>query len=230
MPKINLKNILEQFANICGLDSRFDNIYQEMPKPDNTKCNSYTSFSELCSYRYYDKINNVIVLDDSHIGSLIELTPLVGFEQNIAKELENLLANIVPQNMYLQVMMIASPIIDPIIRFWRFDKADKRDVIQKILNEREYFLRQKSTNFVSGERNLPRDFRLYISINQKCPNQNARLLFHNFQKLFLTKLSSIGLCARLCDADDLINLVNENVKLSLKEKASMILNNSFQTK
>ena len=194
-----MSKIIDAFVKYCGFA---DNINSAKENISNLTCDKYF-LSDLLTYRDYDPSNNIFI-NESSIGSLIELTPLVGITDDQINNLEYLFSEI-EQDYILQFLLVASNDISKPIESWKGDtnKHKSNHLLDKIITKREIFFKSKAQTL---DAKLPvRDFKIFLSIST---NNNIEELL-KFREALTSKFDTIGINSSICDAYILKKLVLE---------------------
>ncbi|MDX1916441.1 MAG: TraC family protein [Rickettsiaceae bacterium] len=247
---ISLESISKFLAMASGLDyssggnktSFSDESFSNSPS---SNLNEYfvssskgaVSLSKYLSYRYYDEESNMFFDDEANAGFLIELSPIVGSDIALIKNLNYFFNNEMPDNSFMQFLLLASNDINHITHDWQKSRISNSLPLKMLGVKREIFLKNLASNFKeAGGRNV-RDYRLYLVFTSKTnqslsditknftnkPTSDQRsnitsseiLKLKNFSKALMQKLDSINLAPKLLAANDLIKLVREILELDL---------------
>lgn len=178
------------------------------------------SLSQYFSYKYYDSETELFFNDENTVGFMLEVSPIVGVSNSLVKNLELFFNQDLPEDGFLQFLLVANHNINPILNLWKQARTNPDPFLQKITNAREEFLIKQSSHFKNVDGRLPRNFQIYISFSQKLENKlgskvSLRRLkqVEQFKAQFLAKLNSFKLYSRVCGANDLISLTRDLVQM-----------------
>jgi len=178
------------------------------------------SITDYFSYRWYDSEKGLFANNGNIIGFMLEISPIVGVTDNLLEDLNRFFKDDMPENGFLQFMLVASHDINPVFDIWEKGKISKNPFLRKLAASRREFLEKLSVNFGSSNSLIARNFKIYLNFAKKLDwnNQNISDLSH-FREGLIRRLSNLKLAPRSCDADDLIGLVREIIYMGRgKEK------------
>jgi conjugal transfer ATP-binding protein TraC len=169
-------------------------------------------FSSLKQTMIYDTYNieKKIFLNKASMGFVLELAPIIGSDDKLEADLRNFTNEIMEENSYVQVLLLADSDIDRELRSWGDTRIEAREIFKKIAEKRIEFIKNLNRDGVK----LPyRDFRIFISYSTKRQNKDREdkvlierlaIIKEKFIKILNNYTSLIEL-----DAERLINLVNK---------------------
>lgn len=171
-------------------------------------CHNPSPKSELLPYLYYDKENNLFINKGSNVGFLLELNPIVGVTEAILKQLSLLFDEFLPENGFLQFMMIASSDINSITDTWVEQYKDADDLLKNIASKRVKHLKGM-TEEGEGAYRL-KNYNVVVSFSQimKYSKTGIREL-NNFRNQLEALLRSCGLVLRRIDVDDFLKITGD---------------------
>ncbi|MCC2646639.1 MAG: hypothetical protein K0R02_704 [Rickettsiaceae bacterium] len=218
----NILNKLDKLAAKTGLLSGFELGARDSYSNEfaNESMGYARSVAELLPYRTFDRAKNLFINDECVVGFILELIPTVGIDSSLEKNLKHFLNDDIPQDSYLQFMLLASPRIGGILSKWSAARTNPHPMIQKITEARKEFLGDLALSKDIRGTLVSRDFKLYLSFSQKLKkvDENQLEKIRKIQSQILNKLKPLQLFPRICDATDLINLLDEiiNVKSTIE--------------
>lgn len=171
-------------------------------------CHNPSPKSELLPYKYYDKEHNLFINKDSNIGFLLELDPLVGIKEETFKQLSLLFDEFLPENSFLQFMMIAGSNIDQVTDTWfrSYDKTD--DLLKKISYKRLEYLKGLSQNGEGAYRLKNYSIVVSFSLNSKYTKVAINEI-NNFRNQLEALLRSCSFNLKRMDIHDFLNTVGD---------------------
>lgn len=211
-----MKNLYEDFANkaasIIGFERTDIETFERSKKAlFENNLNGAESLRNYLSYRYFDPKTESFLLTGSAAGFLLEISPLVGVNDSVVKNLNQFFAKELPAGGFLQFFLLASSDIEDFLRFWGSGRTSLDPILQRMTNERQEYLRSQAANYHNSGKRLPRVFRLFVSYSTIYRNCNEAALtdLQNFRKILTTKLGSLGLQPRSGNLDSLIRICRE---------------------
>ena len=172
------------------------------------QCHNPSPKSELLPYQYYDKEHNLFINKGSNIGFLLELNPIVGVTEAILKQLSLLFDEFLPENSFLQFMMIASSNISSITDPWlsQYNTAD--DLLKNIASRRVKYLKNM-TEEGEGAYRL-KNYKIIVSFSQIIKYSKIAINdLNNFRNQLEALLRSCGLALRRMDVNDFLQATGD---------------------
>lgn len=172
------------------------------------KCHNPSPKSDLLPYQYYDKENNLFINKGSNIGFLLELTPIVGVTEAIFKQLSLLFDEFLPENSFLQFMLIAGNNIDDITDGWLGAFKDADDVLKDLAARRVKHLKSM-TRDGDGPYRL-KNYKIIVSFS-KCIKYNKTSIneINNFRNQIEALFRSCGLALKRIDVNGLLKITSD---------------------
>lgn len=220
-----MKNLYEDIANKAAEIIGFSQT--DIETFDRSKsslfANSFSggeSLSNYLNYRYFDEATQNFLLESSSAGFMLEISPLVGVDDKIVKNLNQFFAKELPPGGFLQFLLLASSDIDDFLNHWSAGRSNPDPIVQRITRERSSYLRSKAANFTASGYKLPRHFKIYVSYSSSFRNCNEAALANlsAFRKVLFSKLDSLKLQPRICQTNDLVRLCREILEFSPNSK------------
>jgi conjugal transfer ATP-binding protein TraC len=210
-----LQGIYENIASSCGLA---ENI-ESSDTANNVKgiLSGASAFDKYLSYRYYDAENSLFFSDANIAGFMLEISPVVGVDDALHKNLSHFFNDELPEHSYLQFLLVASHDVEDILQHWQKDRSNPDPLLNKITKRRADFVRERATSFGVSDGRIARDYQIFISFSQIIDTKdNGKSDIISFRDSFINKLESLQLAPRELDANDLIKLVRSMVQMELK--------------
>jgi hypothetical protein len=194
------------------------------------------ALSQYLSYRYYDEDSNLFFDDEGNSGFFMELSPIVGSDVAILKNLNHFFNDEMPDNSFMQFLLLASNDISNIINHWQKSRISDSLPLKMLGAKRREFLENLSSDFKISSGRHVRDYKLYVVFTSKTNQTLSKLAnqlasspknirdsktypeiakLKNFMQILTQKLDSINLAPKLLIASDLIKLVREILELEL---------------
>jgi conjugal transfer ATP-binding protein TraC len=174
------------------------------------------SLADYLSYRYFDEDSQIFVGDGNYLGFILEIAPIVGVDEGMLKNLRFFFNDEMPEGCFLQFLLVGSHDVESVLEKWQVLRTNKHPILEKLTKNRADFIRQMAVNFEGFDGRIARDYRIYISFNQKLkasPKNISKVQL--FKERLIKKLGTLNLHSRICGADDLISLVRDLVQMEL---------------
>ncbi len=229
-----LHHSLSKLSQLCGLSGETGkNCSNSGSIDDLVACQTggAESFAKYLSYQYFNSETELFSNDENIVGFMLQIYPIVGAKDNLLKNLNLFFNKDLPEDSFLQFLLVADHNISPILSDWQRARTSANSLLQKLTKARRDFLLKQSINFKVSDGRLPRDFQIFISFSKKIATKSkfgslgtlgdsdneleAKSLkeIQDFKSQFLSKLDAFKLSARVCKAADLINLVRSLVQM-----------------
>jgi len=219
----NLKSIYAGIANACGLA---ENVESENTATIVDKILAGTfALDDYLSYRYFDEENNLFLSDGNICGFMLEISPIVGVDDSVHKNLSHFFNDELPEYSYLQFLLVASHDVEDILSHWQEARTNSSPLLDKITKRRAQFVRERATSFGVSDGRIARDYRIFVSFSQIIDTKNnTKNGITSFRDSFINKLESLQLAPRTCNAIDLIRLVRTMLQMELSTNTSASYN------
>ena len=126
----NLKSIYAGIANACGLA---ENVESENTAIIVDKILAGTfALDDYLSYRYFDEENNLFLSDGNACGFMLEISPIVGVDDSVHKNLSHFFNDELPEYSYLQFLLVASHDVEDILSHWQEARTNSSPLLDKI--------------------------------------------------------------------------------------------------
>lgn len=219
----SLQKIYQNLTSICGLN--------ESVESPNTASNvdkilsGATAFDDYLSYRYFEAENSLFLGDGNITGFMLEISPIVGVDDAVHKNLSHFFNEELPEHAYLQFLLVVSHNVEDILAHWQGNRSNSNPLLNKITKRRAEFVRERATSFGVSDGRIARDYRIFISFSQIIDTKNnSKNSIISFRESFINKLESLQLAPRTCDATDLIRLVQTMLQMELNPKTEATCN------
>lgn len=214
-------NIINNIGSYCGLSVSVELGYSSMKLLEDKirrDTKGAENLEQYLLYRYYDNESGLFINEDGVVGFMLELSLIVGSDKHLEKNLNLFFNNELPEEAYLQFLLVAGHNIEDKLNIWRRGrKRSTNAMLNQLTKYREEFLREKARDFGNCDGRLGRDYRLYVSYSSKVGRDRKKLeIAKKFQKKLKKKLESINLYPRSCDANDLILIVRDLLQMQLE--------------
>ena len=172
------------------------------------QCHNPSPKRELLPYLYYDKENNLFINVGNNVGFLLELNPIVGVTESILKQLSLLFDEFLPNNSFLQFMMIASSNIDSITDPWLVQYQNADDLLKNIASKRIAHLKGMT---LAGEGPYRlKNYNIVVSFSQTIKYSKIAINeLNNFRNQLEALLRSSGLQVKRMEVDDLLQVAGD---------------------
>jgi len=210
----NLNRIYRNIASSCGLA---ENVESENSAVIVDKILAGTfALDDYLSYRYFDEENSLFLSDGNVVGFMLEISPIVGVDDSVHKNLSHFFNDELSEYSYLQFLLVASHDVEDILSHWQEARINLDPLLDKITKRRKEFVRERATSFGVSDGRIARDYRIFISFSQIIDTKNnTKSGITSFRDSFINKLESLQLAPRICDAIDLINLARSMLQMEL---------------
>ena len=112
-----------------------DVIMQELQYP--------ADLSTLFSYRSFDESEQLFYNNDNNVGFILEIAPIVGVNDVVLKNLQHFLDDELPENTFLQFLLIASHKVGSILDDWSSSRVSTNPALAKITKKLKLIQRQQ---------------------------------------------------------------------------------------
>lgn len=213
----NILNHLDSLSNKCGLNvpAELSHSTLKLTKQHiegSTK--GAVPLADFLSYRYFEESTNLFFNDDGVVGFIFEILPIVGTDAGLEKNLKEFFNSGLPYDSCLQFLLVGSHDIGEKINLWKSSRNSENEMLSRITEYREWFVRKMADDFSLCDGRMGKDFRIYISFSKRC-HDNKKLLDEtiDFQKMLHKKLGSLKLSPRPVNSDDLIYIVGDLLQI-----------------
>lgn len=176
-----LSKIGQKIANFTKTATPIDEVFLADRVYEET--NHY--FQKEMPYRLYDEENKLYIQENS-IGFVLEISPLIGCNEFLEKELATLCSDIGSEGDSIQCLLLADHRTDTSLKMWAKPREDKGGLYAKIAEGKKKFFQN---SLRSGECPPPRDFRVFFSYSSQRKNIKALLKKKERALAFFTRVS-----------------------------------------
>lgn len=201
----NLKRVYANIANTCGLAENVESA--STAKAVDQIARGVFAMEDYLSYRYFDAENNLFINDGNACGFMLEISPIVGVDDTVCKNLSHFFNDELPEGSYLQFLLVASHEVDDILNYWSAARNNPDPILNKITKRRAEFVKERAISFGISDGRIARDYRIFVSYSTILDTKNnSKSGVTSFRDSFINKLESLQLAPRICEAPDLIKL------------------------
>ncbi len=158
-------------------------------------------------YRSYDEDRGLFLLEDGWEGFWFEVSPVVGINQHLEKNLRLFFSDELPDDTHIQFFLIASHKTQDLLDKWQKARDSDDENLEKLALYRAQFFKEKSEE-LKGDDILTRDFRIFISVSQRKPDHEK---FLDFKKMLFSKMQAMGMSPSYLGPEDLIEFISDVV-------------------
>ena len=187
----------------------------------------FYTIAHLFPYLNYDP-RHKIFLNENSLSFLLEVSPIGGLEDSEIDSLSNLFSDL-EEEITVQVIQYASPMIKPILDNWYKQRNNKSEIFTALAKNRTEFLKHSNTQHLFSEPFVNRDFRIFIAVSYPFNKEaNYDKLVAKYSTLtskltdirnsFESQIKSMGSSCLIMNADSLIELVSEILNYGLNDK------------
>lgn len=204
----SLQQKFEQFTSSLGLFTNkelgisggdiSDVILEELEYP--------ADMATMFSYRCFEEKDQLFYNSDNNIGFILEISPIVGVNEAILKNLQHFLDDELPQDSYMQFLLIASHKVGNILSEWSKDRINPHPALNKLTKARVDFVSNLALNFNKSTDMAARDIKIIISCNWHSITRDKIIAF---KQQFFKKLETLQLFPKSYKAQDLLDLTDE---------------------
>jgi conjugal transfer ATP-binding protein TraC len=172
------------------------------------KCHNPSPKSELLPYQYYDSEQNLFINKGSNVGFILEINPIVGVTESILKQLSLLFDEFLPENSFLQFMMIASSNISSITDPWLVQYENSDELLKSIAAKRVAYLKDMTSGGEGSYR--IKNYRIIVSFSKVMKYTKVEINdLNNFRNQLESLLKSCGLQVRRMDVNDFMQATGD---------------------
>lgn len=204
----NIQQKIEDFISAAGfvglreLGASNDKIDEVIMKEQDFPEDLATLFS----YRSFSYEDQLFYNDSNNAGFILEIAPIVGVNDVILKNLQHFLDDELPEDTFLQFLLIASHRVGGILNEWASSRVSSNEALAKITKNRLDFVSDLALNFAKASDRTARSIRIIISCNW---HSASREKIVSFKQQFVKKLETLSLYPQIFSAQDLLDLTDE---------------------
>ncbi len=214
---------LSKLAKTCGFrepGERGLDPMTEFKKAINSETGGAVPLADCLLYDHFDDATN-IAFNKNSLGFFVEIDPLVGTDSSIEKNLTLFFNDELPQNGYLQFLVIASHDIEPVLKRWQKGRVQGGEELARLTYYRRHFIEDCAKDYKNaGDGRLARNFRFFISFSSPDKGDKSLEVALKFKRKLYSKLKAENFAPRLCNSSDLINIASQMLQMSLEKKSS----------
>ncbi len=224
---LNFNRTLSQMASYCGLGAEGERRVDPtiaFGQQINEVTGGATPIADLLPFDYFDESDGLFFNRNGSVGFWYEINPLVGSNDSLEKNLTLFFNDELPDDTYLQFLIIAGHDISNIIESWEEKRIFGGDKLGSITKYRKWFIEKCAKEFRNAsDGRLARNYRTFVSCS-KFSNKSPKSisLISNFKRKLENKLKTEKLVPRLMKAEDLIIIGRDLLQMDLRENASTV--------
>jgi hypothetical protein len=207
-------------AKYCGFHERGErglDPRDELQKAISLETKGAVPLASCLSYDYFDDVTG-IAFNKGSLGFMFEIDCLIGSETGIEKNLTLFFNEEIPENGYLQFLVIASNDIEPVLARWQKGRTHGGKELERLTAYRLQFIKDCSKDYTNArDGRLARNFRYFISFS--CPDKTDSLdVILKFQTKLQNKLKTENFNPKICTGADLIEIAGDILQMNLNQK------------
>lgn len=210
----SFKQISQNIAATCGLSENIESP-NSVSMVGNILSGTF-AFDDYLSYRYFDEEQGLFLNDGNIAGFMLEISPIVGVDDSLHKNLSHFFNDELPENSYLQFLLVANHDVEDVLCHWQEMRNNSDPLLEKITKRRAQFIREQAISFGISDGRIARDYRIFVSFSSKLDTKNnSKSGIISFRDSLMHKLESLQLAPHICDASDLIALTRLMLQMEL---------------
>ena len=219
MPAI--EKYLSKLALVCGFrvpGERGLDPNAELQKAMKLETKGAVPLADCLLYDYFDDVSG-IAFNKGSLGFMFEINSLIGTDAAIEKNLTLFFNEEIPENGYLQFLVLASNDIKPVLDRWEAGRTYGGMELARLSRYRRRFIEDCSKDYSNaGDGRLARNFRQFVSFS--CPDKGDSSLeaILKFKHKLQNKLKAENFNPRGCLAEDLIEIAGDILQMNLNQK------------
>lgn len=219
---------LNKLASFCGFKTAGEtggNPDSLMKKHLSQTTKDATPLSDLLPFECAESSTGLFFNKDNHAGFWFEISPLVGSNGGLEKNLTLFFNDELPEDGCLQFLVVASHDISPILSGWEEARLHGGKELKYLTACRKWFIQKCSRDFTRGyEGRLARNFRTFLSYSAPYKSDKDIAAILVFQKKLETKLKTEKLSPKLMLPQSLIVLGRDILEpdFSIKKSSEKI--------
>lgn len=206
-----ITEVTNKIANIAGFEvSTYNKTSHLTDKLIRNSLKGAVNLSDYIFYRYFDKDEQLFFGEHGMGGFCLEISPIVGVNSNVEKSLDYFFKKELPDNYFVQFLLVASNEIEPVLSLWESGRTAIHPILQKLTKKRAKYIRKRAGDLSGKYGRIARDFRIFVNVSRQISfkkEDNKELV--SFRKVLLEKLKNMQFQSRICDEHDLIALNKE---------------------
>lgn len=172
-------------------------------------------WSTLFCYRSYDQAKGIYHNKDDGYGFILEVSPLVGVDEKVIKNLQHFFDKEMPDKSFLQFTLIASHKIGNILDLWSKARVVDDVCLQNLTERRRRYMTDLAEDYVTSGLKTARNYRIFISFNSFAVSADKVVIFKRqlTKKLAVLNLDPVSVASQeLLDLTDEIIAQESNIK------------------
>jgi len=164
-------------------------------------------------YDSYDDVSG-IAFSKGSLGCWFEISPIIGSNESIEKNLTLFFNEELAAGGHLQFMVIASNNITPVMNIWEAGRTTSEEWLNRLTVYRRHFIENTAKNYAkAGEGRLARHYRFFVTYSILDVGDEALSCIISFKQKLYNKLKTEGLNPVECKALDLIAVSRELLQM-----------------
>lgn len=201
---------LNKLASFCGFKTAGEtggDPASLMKKHLSQTTKDATPLSDLLPFECAESSTGLFFNKDNHVGFWFEVSPLVGSNEDLEKNLTLFFNDELPEDGCLQFLVVASHDISSILRGWEEARLHGGKELKYLTACRKWFIEKCSRDFTKGyEGRLARNYRTFVSYSAPYKGDKDITLTLAFQRKLETKLRTEKLSPKMMLQEGLIVL------------------------
>lgn len=213
-----LNRYASKIADICGIKGDYEREFDPRQLSDEQIASTSEYRSPMADMLLYDSVdskNNIFYNSDASSGFWFEISPLVGSNSGLEKNLTLFFNDELPVGGCLQFLIVASNDVSPILNIWERERKSKHPALDRLTKYRKSFIQNLSSNFAAArDGRLVRNYRSFITYSIKKDGRKLEISeILEFKKKLFTKLEAENFYPKVCTADDLIDIAQQILQM-----------------
>ena len=100
-------------------------------------------------------------------GFCLEISPIVGVNPNAEISLDYFFKKELPDNYFVQFLLLASNEIEPILSLWESGRTSRHPILQKLTKKRAEYIRKRAGDLSGKYGRIARDFKIFINVSRQ---------------------------------------------------------------
>ena len=226
-----ITEITNKIADITGFESstynKTSHLTNELVK---SSLKGAVNLSDYIFYRYFDQDKQLFFGEHGMGGFCLEISPIVGVNPNAEISLDYFFKKELPDNYFVQFLLLASNEIEPILSLWESGRTSSHPILQKLTKRRAEYIRKRAGDLSGKYGRIARDFKIFINVSRQIALKESDIKeLVGFRKILLEKLKNMQFQSRVCDEHDLIALNKEIFEFREGSQQKYECNNPYAT-
>lgn len=230
---MKITDSLKDLANYCGLGvegERKSDPMDAFGEHTAQVTGGAVPLSDFLVYDYFDEEQGLFFNNNDSIGFWYEINPLVGSNEGLEKNLTLFFNDELPEDIYLQFLIIAGTDISDILDTWEQGRKYGGEILAHITKSRRRFIENCAKDFASSrDGRLARNFRTFVACSRSLGIRSGKSidLMTSFKRKLENKLNTEKLSPRLMKAEDLIVIGRELLQPDFGRSAGKVVYSKY---